>query len=960
MQIKKPKISKRTIIITAIVIILIGIPSIYFLWIRNQENSRAWYSSSWMYRRAITVTNAGGTLTNEDVLITLDTAALISAGKLQSDCDDLRFLDSNDATLLTYWIEGGCNTSTTQVWVQIPSLTTGNYTVYVYYGNSSATNAEASWTGEFIFLSDSSCPTGWTRNDDFDNNFPYISSSYGSTGGSNNTHSHSISTTVSSTSGVVNIIGPAGGTNNFPTYEHYHTLSAFTDSAPILPPYIGMYFCNNDNLNLEEDLITPFTSTLTTGWTQFSALDSRFPRGANSYGATGGTSSTHTHGTSITTTDGSVSGYFADVGTSVSTGSNTIITNHYHTISSATIGYSSGLPPYYTVIYAKASSASASKSGLQAMATAQPPLGWSTYSTTYLNRFLMGDTTSGTTGGTTTHSHTFSGTTTTATVTNTSTVGTSGWVTSSYDSSHTHSFSGTSASVSNLPSYVTVPIFTREASLSASIGTEEVGNENPTAPTSLLAEGTTNPTRVTDTTPEFSAIFNDPDTLDTGAYWEIEVNTNSAFTGTVMWDSGKLALLGVSNGERSGDIPYAGTTLSLNGITYYWRIKFWDQNDGESPWSSVASFRMNTTPTQPTSLLAEGEASPQHVTDLTPEFSAIFNDPDGDNATYYEIEINSELLFNGHSVWDTGQTALTPISSGTRMPDVSFYDPQNPMQTDGDTYYWRIRFWDQYGIVSPWSSTSQFTMNRTPEAPTLPLTEGSTNPTKVTDLTPEFSAIFNDSDNNRAAYYQIEVNTNSSFNGTVKWSSAKTSMTLTNNGARTPDISYAGSSLTLNGTTYYWKIMLWDEYDTQSPYSSTAQFTMSGAPNSPTDLTVDGNTNPTILSSPTPTFSAIHSDPNSDSATYYEIEVNSNSSFTGTVMWDTGKASMTSTANNTRSPEITYAGTALTGTQNTYYWRIRFWDTDDNVSSWSTTANFKDSLTHMYLGGIKLGGIKID
>jgi hypothetical protein len=135
---------------------------------------------------------------------------------------------------------------------------------------------------------------------------------------------------------------------------------------------------------------------------------------------------------------------------------------------------------------------------------------------------------------------------------------------------------------------------------------------------------------------------------------------------------------------------------------------------------------------------------------------------------------------------------------------------------------------------------------------------------------------------------------------------------------------------------------------------------MSGAPNAPTNLTVDGTTNPDVLSSSTPTFSALHTDPNSDNAIYYEIEVNSNSSFTGTVMWDTGKTSMTSTANNTRSPEITYAGSALTGSNNIYYWRIRFWDTDDLVSSWSTTATFADTRTHMYLEGIKVGGIKFD
>ncbi len=60
------------------------------------------------------------------------------------------------------------------------------------------------------------------------------------------------------------------------------------------------------------------------------------------------------------------------------------------------------------------------------------------------------------------------------------------------------------------------------------------------APTSLLAEGATNPTGVVDLTPEFSALFCDTNTGQTGN-WYREVNTNSAFTGTVMW-TGLIAM----------------------------------------------------------------------------------------------------------------------------------------------------------------------------------------------------------------------------------------------------------------------------------------------------------------------------------------------------------------------------------------------------------------------------------
>jgi hypothetical protein len=235
----------------------------------------------------------------------------------------------------------------------------------------------------------------------------------------------------------------------------------------------------------------------------------------------------------------------------------------------------------------------------------------------------------------------------------------------------------------------------------------------------------------------------------------------------------------------------------------------------------------------------------------------------------------------------------------------------------------------------------------------------------VTDTTPEFSAIFSDPDaSDTGVYYEIEVNTQSDFFGTVMWDSTKTAISPITNGSRSTDISYAGTTLSLNGTTYYWRMRFWDNNGAVSNWSQTSNFTMSGNPLSPTYLKTDGMENPTWILSTTPKFSAQHIDPNGDSANYYEIEVNSNSSFTGTVMWDSNKTSMTSTPSGQRSPDITYAGTTLTGSSGTtYYWRIRFWDTDGNVSDWSQTATFKDLVQteeYIQMEKLKLEGIKIN
>jgi len=99
--------------------------------------------SGWSYRKPITINNTSNsnTLTDYQVLITFDTQSLISAGKMRLDCGDIRFTDFDGASSLNYWIESGCNTASTKVWVKVPSIpASSTKRIYVYYGNSSATS----------------------------------------------------------------------------------------------------------------------------------------------------------------------------------------------------------------------------------------------------------------------------------------------------------------------------------------------------------------------------------------------------------------------------------------------------------------------------------------------------------------------------------------------------------------------------------------------------------------------------------------------------------------------------------------------------------------------------------------------------------------------------------------------------------------------------------------------------
>ena len=139
----------------------------------------------------------------------------------------------------------------------------------------------------------------------------------------------------------------------------------------------------------------------------------------------------------------------------------------------------------------------------------------------------------------------------------------------------------------------------------------------PTAPTTLYSNndtaqtGQTNPTNLTDTTPAFSAIYNDADTGDIANKARIQVSTDETFASVTHWDSGAAGttITNCTTPNRCQDIVYGsfGTAptqnLALNdgAVTYYWRIKYWDDEGNEGAWSTeTATFTLLDVPTAPT------------------------------------------------------------------------------------------------------------------------------------------------------------------------------------------------------------------------------------------------------------------------------------------------------------------------------------------------------------------------
>jgi hypothetical protein len=235
----------------------------------------------------------------------------------------------------------------------------------------------------------------------------------------------------------------------------------------------------------------------------------------------------------------------------------------------------------------------------------------------------------------------------------------------------------------------------------------KVVNLSPTAPTSLLTEEQTNPSGVTDTTPEFSAVYND-DADDVANKYRIQVDDNSDFSSTI-WDSGEsgTAMSNCNQGNRCSDISYGGSVLTGN-TKYYWRIKFWDEEGAEGDWSTEeAYFITSVAPIPPTSLLTEEQTNPTGVIDTTPEFSAVYNDDVGDVADYYQIQVDDDPAF-GSTLWDSSKTSLSPTcTAGNRCTDISYGGNNTDLQW-GKIYYWRIKYWDQWELEGAWSTESAY------------------------------------------------------------------------------------------------------------------------------------------------------------------------------------------------------------------------------------------------------------
>ena len=121
-----------------------------------------YWDDSWNYRKQVAITNnVETTLYDYSMEISLNTAELISQGKMQSDCGDIRIIENGEE--INYGVRNPDSVSTEIYFIANDLIDGNNNDIYIYYGNPDANNGFAeNWKDAFyIWYDDFDTDRGW-------------------------------------------------------------------------------------------------------------------------------------------------------------------------------------------------------------------------------------------------------------------------------------------------------------------------------------------------------------------------------------------------------------------------------------------------------------------------------------------------------------------------------------------------------------------------------------------------------------------------------------------------------------------------------------------------------------------------------------------------------------------------------------------------------------------------------
>jgi len=142
--------------------------------------SSNWYNADWAYRKKLTFGNSGQAenLTNFTVLVALDSSNF-DFNKAKDNGEDVRFVDSDNATTLKYEIERWDKVGQRAwIWVRVPQIDASSSTDYIwmYYGNPGASDGQDvtnTWRSEWKTVCHMARASG-SEKDSITNSLDYV------------------------------------------------------------------------------------------------------------------------------------------------------------------------------------------------------------------------------------------------------------------------------------------------------------------------------------------------------------------------------------------------------------------------------------------------------------------------------------------------------------------------------------------------------------------------------------------------------------------------------------------------------------------------------------------------------------------------------------------------------------------------------------------------------------------
>ena len=378
---------------------------------------------------------------------------------------------------------------------------------------------------------------------------------------------------------------------------------------------------------------------------------------------------------------------------------------------------------------------------------------------------------------------------------NTSTI----WQTrGNWDNSYTITITGLSTPVSNYQFKIKSRNSSDDSTESDLSTAASSSNTAPSAPTNLQVETQTNPTGITDSTPEFTAVFDDTDTSGEYArYYQIQVIIDGGNFSSPLWDSTQTQLSewspGVAENAIISEISYGGTALAFDGIKYYWKIKFWDDDNVEGSWSNgTASFTMDN---PPIGGYSENNTVPEAQISQTTNGNGIITvqfkiqDPESDNCTLNTFQFSS----NNGDDWNT------PTNNDSSE---SLY-----ISNSGDN--WSTNADSNYSSATDWSGITHSFKFNTKHADVMAVDDTNLESTRQTDIKIRFTV-------NDGNIDSSSVTTSETFEIDNAVPVVYTTVhleDLTPNAGATPQVDVAFTENNPNTNEYNYKLGTDDDYN---------------------------------------------------------------------------------------------------------------------------------------------------